>query len=170
MSVGVRDILRLVWVCVPAHVWARMCCCFYFFFRFFLSLRRRLVKKYLCFFPTDLARPSCGKYTRSSVGQAATTTARRSPLSRRASEKYIYIYTREKKRLNIIYLFFVSLYMLFLFFVFYCYIFPIIIFPVSAKSLGNYRPVLPLLFCISNKLMSRGLGYREASINIAHLR
>lgn len=127
------------------------------------------------------------RYSYTSVGQAATTTTaaaavRRSPFSRRAQEKYIeYRYTHDVyyvkikiKGQNIIYTLIFSfpyIYMSFLFFfVFYCYIFPIIIFPVSAKSLGNYRPVLPLLFCISNKLMSRGLGYREASINIAHLR
>lgn len=41
----------------PAVIyWPRVCV-------FFLPRRRRrrLVKKYLCFFPTNLARPSCGK-------------------------------------------------------------------------------------------------------------
>lgn len=120
-----------------------------------------------------------------------TARARRFPLvpgigkkNKNRATVHLYVYPRINTCCYFVFfLFFISYIIcsVFFFIIFYCYIFPIIIFPVSAKSFGNYRPVYvlcviiiyvppALLFCISNKLTSRGLGYREASINIAHSR
>lgn len=128
LSVGVRDIPRLYSVCA------------YVFFFFFFILRRRLVKKYLCFFPTNLARSSCGKYTHvpSSVPRLqAGAAAPKSPLAGHWKKKY--------KGYGFLF-FFVYSFGFFSLLFFYCYIFPIIIFPVCAKSLGNYRPVLYVIY------------------------
>lgn len=173
---------------------------------------RGLVKKYLCFFPTDLARPNCGENSllwRSGnprVPIPFTLFFFFNKLSSRIGRKYLKYILRindirgvgggkpRKENGQRVYGFFFFFdresFFFFCFFFsphsFYRYIFPIIIFgfPVGAKSFGNYYTSTGyhttfclvlfastwrtcsedmLLFCISNKLTSRGLGYRETS-------
>lgn len=115
---------------------------FFFYFCSPVLLRRRLVKKYLCFFrPTWRAQAA-----------ANCSLGRPSPLSTGIGKLYPHITAYGKKKKNktvpyrvcvwcFFFFFFYHPFGFLLLFLFYRYIFPIIIFPDSAKSFGNYRPV-----------------------------